>query len=314
MVINGSESVEEQNIAYRVIEQFLVAKTGHAETCEDELVITPHFVAVIDGATSKTERRWDGLTGGRMAAQLIKAAFAHLEPDVTARQAVNMLTSAIHTRYKQDDLLETVQADPTQRMVASFVAFSLTRHEIWMVGDCQCLLNQQLVTNGKAIDAITANARSMFLETEIARGKTLAELLQNDTGREFIRPLLERQMTFQNNPAAGQYWFAVIDGFMVPDDGVHVFSLPAATQSIVLASDGYPFLQDTLEASEQALQALLQDDPLLFRMYKSTKGIRQGNFSFDDRTYVKLVSTQAHTESNSLPPAHDNSERTPGSM
>jgi hypothetical protein len=278
------------------------------------MMITPHYVVVIDGATSRINWRWDGLTGGRMAAQLLKAAFAQMEPGATARQAVDMLGSVLRQGYEQEGLLETVQADPTQRVVASFVALSLTRHQIWMVGDCQCLLDQQLITNGKAIDAITANARSMFLETEIARGKTLAELLQDDTGREFICPLLERQMVFQNNPDAGQYWFAVIDGFTVPDEGIHVFPLPLATQTIVLVSDGYPFLHDTLEASKQALHALLQDDPLLFRLYKSTKGVQQGNRSFDDRTYVKLVSTQAHAEGNALSSAHDDSERTPGSV
>ena len=56
----------------------------------------------------------------------------------------------------------------------------------------------------------------------------------------------------------------------------------------MLASDGYPYLKDTLEASEQALQEVLQEDPLLFRKYKATKGLQIGNRSFDDRAYIKL--------------------------
>ena len=47
-------------------------------------------------------------------------------------------------------------------------------------------------------------------------------------------------------------------------------------------------MKDTLEGSEQALQEILRDDPLLFRQYKSTKGMKEGDISFDDRTYVKL--------------------------
>lgn len=98
----------------------------------------------------------------------------------------------------------------------------------------------------------------------------------------------ERQMLFQNTPATGQYWFAVIDGFDVPDEGICIQPLPADIQTIVLASDGYPYLKDTLETSEACLQELLQDDPLLFRKYKATKGVSKGNVSFDDRAYVKL--------------------------
>jgi len=57
------------SLEYTVEEQALIAKTGHDEDCEDAIYIGPHFVAVIDGATSKTERRWDGKTGGRIAAE-----------------------------------------------------------------------------------------------------------------------------------------------------------------------------------------------------------------------------------------------------
>lgn len=70
---------------------------------------------------------------------------------------------------------------------------------------------------------------------------------------------------------------------------------------IILASDGYPELKSTLEESEQALHKILEEDPLLFRQFKSTKGKivkppsfgdhsskKTGATSFDDRTYVRI--------------------------
>jgi len=63
----------------------------------------------------------------------------------------------------------------------------------------------------------------------------------------------------------------------------------------VLASDGYPDLKETLAASEERLQEILDDDPLLFRKYKATKGMHEGNVSFDDRAYVKLKVYEAST-------------------
>ncbi len=138
-------------------------------------------------------------------------------------------------------------------------------------------------------DKIAADARSLFLEAEIAHGKTIEELMQHDTGRDFIIPLLKQQMIFQNKPSTGQYWFAVLDGFDVPAEGLHIVKLPEETETIILASDGYPYLKTSLEETERTLQEILRDDPLLFRKYKSTKGITEGNISYDDRSYVKLI-------------------------
>lgn len=287
---------QSQGLRYSVVEQALVSKTGQEETCEDTLYIGSHFVVVIDGATSKTERLWDGKTGGRIAAEIIQSAFDLIPSDATARLAVDILTAAIQALYKQYDVEDIVQSQPVDRAVASFVALSLERKEIWFVGDCQCMIDQELILNTKIIDTITANARSMFLEAEVAKGKTIEELREVDTGRDTILPLLEQQMTFQNNPQAGEYWFPVIDGFPVPDEGIRVLPLPEHAQTVVLASDGYPYLKDTLEASEQALQELLHDDPLLFRKYKSTKGIHNGNGSFDDRAYIKITFNSETTE------------------
>ena len=58
---------------------------------------------------------------------------------------------------------------------------------------------------------------------------------------------------------------------------------------IVLASDGYPVLKNSLKESEEKLLEILEKDPLLINIYKSTKGLQQGNISYDDRTYIKFV-------------------------
>ena len=278
---------EPASLEYTVEEQALVSKTGKDEDCEDAIYIGPNFAVVIDGATSKTERRWDGKTGGRIAAEIITEAFDHIPPAATARQTVDILTAAIQALYKQYDVVEIVETEPVQRAIACFVAVSFERKEVWLVGDCQCLLDQERIQETKRIDDIAANARSFFLEAEVAQGKTIEELHKHDTGREFILPLLERQMYFQNN-STSQYWFPVIDGFDVPDEGIHIESLPTDIETIILASDGYPYLKGSLEESEQALQELLRDDPLLFRKYRSTKGLSDDNISYDDRSYLKL--------------------------
>lgn len=282
-------SEPELSLRYVVEEQSLIAKTGRDEDCEDALYIGPNFVAVIDGATSKTEHRWNGATGGTVAARIVRETFDQIPYDATIYQAVEILTSAIRNFYVQNEAIEKVQSDPTQRSIAVFAAVSLWRGELWFVGDCQCMLDQEWITNTKDGDRIAADARSLFLEAEIAHGKTIEELMQHDTGREFILPLLKQQMIFQNKPSTGHHWFAVLDGFDVPAEGLQIVRLPEETKTIILASDGYPYLKTSLEETERILQEILHADPLLFRKHKSTKGITEGNVSYDDRACVKLI-------------------------
>ena len=58
---------------------------------------------------------------------------------------------------------------------------------------------------------------------------------------------------------------------------------------VVLATDGYPVLCPTLQATENALAQLLHDDPLLIHHYQATKAHMHGNNSFDDRAYLRVV-------------------------
>lgn len=259
-------------------------------------------MAVIDGTTSKTARRWEAKTGGRVCAQIIDRALSQLPPEVTARGAVDAITVHIKDFYEERGVRELVQQDPSQRVTAALIVASLPRREVWFIGDCQCMLDGRLLQNTKPVDDITAQARAMFLETELQKGATIEVLRQHDTGREFILPLLKRQQLFQNNPAAGPYWYPIIDGFPVPDAGIRVEPIPGGTHTVVLASDGYPVLRDSLEASEQELRRILESDPLLFRVYKATKGVQTGSVSYDDRAYIKLRSVDAQKEGTNLSP------------
>ena len=58
---------------------------------------------------------------------------------------------------------------------------------------------------------------------------------------------------------------------------------------MVLASDGYPCLCDTLAESERLLSDLLHSDPLCIGTHCATKGWMEGSFSFDDRSYISFT-------------------------
>jgi len=271
----------------KVIEQFIKSKTRHQSDCEDSIFVSDHFAAVIDGATSKSTRKYKGKSSGKACSQLLKKALEDLPAKSTAYQAVDFFTSRVLGLYKELGIAQLLIKLPAEKATACIVIYSRFMNEIWMVGDCQCLVDTTPYSNSKPIDALLSGIRSLYIQTELTLGKSVSDLLINDTGREFILPLLKRQSVFQNSLKENEFRYGVIDGFEVQKGEIKVFKLSSPTQ-IILATDGYPCLLETLEQSEKYLKKILKEDPLCFQGFKTTKGLSPGNNSFDDRAYLRL--------------------------
>lgn len=273
---------------YTLLEQLCLGRRLDPAMCEDRIFTGRSLVAVLDGATAKSDLQWGALSSGLHAVQHVFAELAKVPVAAEAREAVDQLTRALYRTYVECGRAELVARESQHRPTVSFVAISTARRELWIVGDCQALVNGRLVTGAKLIDKVNAEARALYLEGEILAGKSVAELLLDDVGRRFVWPLVTRQTMFQNKPEAGEFWFAAIDGFPVPAEGIHVERLPDEETEVVLATDGYPMLKPTLAESEAAVQRLIVEDPLCFRTHTSVKGIAPGDRSFDDRAYVRI--------------------------
>lgn len=180
--------------------------------------------------------------------------------------------------------IERLKLHPVERMTCSAVIYSAMRHELWLVGDCQALdcTTHTHYENTKPYEQPIAEMRSARIRLGLLDGDNMEDYRIHDKGRDFIMPLLRDFCKYQN------VTYPVIDGFPIPMDAVKVVSLPQSSCEVVLASDGYPFLEDTLRNSEHRLQSLLESDPLLINDVKATKGWMNGNFSFDDRAYIRF--------------------------
>lgn len=274
----------------KVIESKIEGKKS-PESCEDGLVVTADFIAVIDGSTSKTPHHLSpDMKNGRYALVLISEYIQHeLKPESTVEDFCEGVTSYIYNKvYRQQGIEEQMQAHPEERLTASAILYSKAKNEVWMVGDCQAIIDGKLYENNKPFEDIVARRRVEL----IRRGFTPQE------ARKTIEPLLIQAMLEGQNKT-----YTVIDGFPIYQKGVKVVSLnapqknvetdvadslPLPTKEIVLASDGYPFLKPTLTESEEALAHLLAYDPQCTHEFIATKGIVVGNKSFDDRTYIRF--------------------------
>ena len=287
----------------KIIESSIIGKKSQ-EVCEDGMVITDDFIAVIDGSTSKTPKHLNpDMKNGRYAMMLISEYIREeLKADASVDDFCQGVTAYIyHKVYEKLGVEERLKEHPEERLTASAILYSRTRNEVWMVGDCQAIIDGKLYENGKPYEQEIARKRVELIE----QGLSPAE------ARKQIEPLLIEAMLSGQNQT-----YTVIDGFPIYREGVKVVSVsdscsvqdsvPASdsvpcsdsvsasgtffvsSSEIILASDGYPFLEPTLAASEAALAEQIANDPQNIHSFIATKGIVEGNKSFDDRTYIRF--------------------------
>ena len=291
----------------KIIESSIIGKKSQ-EACEDGMVVTDDFIAVIDGSTSKTPKHLNpDMKNGRYAMMLISEYIREeLKADASVDEFCQGVTAYIYNKvYEKLGVEERLKEHPEERLTASAILYSRTRNEVWMVGDCHAIIAGKLYENGKPYEEKIARKRVELIE----QGLSPAE------ARKQIEPLLIEAMLSGQNQT-----YTVIDGFPIYREGVKVVSVsdsssvqdsvPASdsvpcsgsvsasgtisvsSSEIVLASDGYPFLKPTLAASEAALAEQIANDPQNIRSFIATKGIVEGNKSFDDRTYIRFVYCQ----------------------
>lgn len=264
-----------------IIEQFIQAKSGREETNEDLIYIDENFYAVFDGATSKSGICYQGKTEGQLAVACLADAmrsngFGRM---IDGRTAVAIMQDRL-CAYRNENGL----ADKGMHLCASGVIYSKARRQIWAVGDCQYMINGKVYSQGKRVDQLMSEVRSYIIHCLLLEGMTEEDLMQKDVARGLILDILKRQYHMEN--ATDPYGYSVFSG-----EGkllnVEIRDVPPGAE-IVLASDGYPLLMKTLAESEEKLQELIRTDPLCYKEYKSTKGLLQGNISFDDRAYLRF--------------------------
>lgn len=291
----------------KIIESSIIGKKS-PEACEDGMVVTDDFIAVIDGSTSKTPKHLNpDMKNGRYAMMLISEyIWEELKADASVDDFCQGVTAYIYNKvYEKLGVEERLKEHPEERLTASAILYSRTRNEVWMVGDCQAIIDGKLYENGKPYEQEIARKRVELME----QGLSPAE------ARKQIEPLLIKAMLSGQNQT-----YTVIDGFPIYREGVKVVSvsvsssvqdsvpasdsvpcsdsasasdtIPSSSSEIVLASDGYPFLKPTLAASEAALAEQIANDPQNIRSFIATKGIVEGSKSFDDRTYIRFVYCQ----------------------
>ena len=170
----------------KIIESSIIGKKS-PEACEDGMVVTDDFIAVIDGSTSKTPKHLNpDMKNGRYAMMLISEYIREeLKADASVDDFCQGVTAYIYNKvYEKLGVEERLKEHPEERLTASAILYSRTRNEVWMVGDCQAIIDGKLYENGKPYEEKIARKRVELIE----QGLSPAE------ARKQIEPLLIEAM------------------------------------------------------------------------------------------------------------------------
>ena len=270
-----------------VIEKFLISKTGNLFDCEDMIFFSSDFVSIIDGATARNKKVYNGASSGRAAAEITYKALSKLSPKSTLREVIEMVNNEFNMFYKNNEIDIN---DYANILTASCIIYSKHFHQIWIIGDCRCLYNNKVYSNENGIDNFVSMARSFVNQAEILKGKSKSWIAKNDPGAKYISKLLTEQFLFQNHNknVPGEFGYLAFDGRPIKEKSVKIIKLNKDAKEFVLASDGYPLLKSSLLESEKNLEKVLFEDPLCIYSNKGVKGVKEGFVYYDDRAYIKV--------------------------
>lgn len=276
--------VVDESGGVRVVTRFVRSKYGQDELCEDVVAATESFTAVFDGSTDVSGLRIDGVTGGRLAALTAAEALDDLAPDADVHRAVGHLSDRVADRNFLDEArpLQVGRGRPSTAMLI----FSHHRRELCRIGDSGFAIDDQIDLPDMPIDQLAYGLRAAYLHALIAGGADPAELTESDPGHELLKPLYvaQRNLTNQTVP----YGYGALDGSTVHKRFIECIPVPADARRLVLVTDGYPFIHDTLRATEDALAELTASDPLGITDWPRPLGVGPLIDAFDDRAWIEL--------------------------
>lgn len=265
---------------YQIVETFSLGKNKNQDLNEDGLFINDKLIAVIDGTTDKQNISINNQSGGVVAKNLIIKKLNDFSGEENSTSIIKILI---------EYLAKEIPLEIYGKISATVIILNLIKKEIIIFGDSKLLIDNCEIDNSKEIDSIISYKRANIIKELLKEGYNEEDLLKYDLSREKIKVDLINQLQYENKQ--GTYGYGVITNNLKDIDNVESFIkvIPLnSAKEVVMASDGYPILLNSLKRSEYELNKVIRNDPLCYKQFKSTKGVYNGLNSFDDRTYIKI--------------------------
>lgn len=261
-------------MTFTTVEQFSCGKSVSGYT-EDRVVLSDHHFGILDGS------RGPAVSGPDVITALLDAAKAFIETmpsDITLPVLAEALTALAADHKKAAGLKDF-------RTTGGFVFCLFSHHhkEIWRIGDCKFRNAGKENAVFWQTEEICAKARALKINALLQDGHDADAIMARPDYDHLIDDLLLDEARFLNRQD-NAFSFGAINGQGVPD--VYGERFPARSGRLVITSDGYPRVFDTLDECEQELSRLLVSDPLCIAENLQCKGLGPARHSFDDRSLI----------------------------
>lgn len=268
-----------------IIEKFIRGKYENQDLCEDAIVVAEHHLAVIDGATSKSNKKINNKSAGKAIADCIKDYLESSAGNHSGNILIKELSKFIAANLLTPNDLTVKDANSPS---ASVAIYSMKQGILTIVGDVSFSIESVVTYRTSRFDKVMSEVRSVVNLIEGNEQMINSDGKWTDVGREFILPILEKQHEIRNSSDESPWCYGNIDGFEVPSKFITELAIQEG-QEIILFSDGYPRIEKDLLSTETLLHHILLEDPLQTKKYISTKGKYSDMLSFDDRSFLKFI-------------------------
>lgn len=258
----------------------------------DGFIFTKNYAVVID---SKKDENSLTVKDKKLSEYLQQSFINYTKvanPCHTSKQFIEAFHKYMQRQYAELGVLKTLTDNKKQRPYITSAVYNKHYNEVWLFGDCQCLIGGEHFTNRNFIDDVLIQVRRLYLESRILEGDSAESLIVTDENNEVLKPLLCMKRTFLNrhNNTADFYdfFYSAIDGFSYPSENIIVIKVPTKVTEVILATDGYLELRDSLEDTEETLAEELGYNALGVKDFRNATMRSNHSLGYDDRTYLKV--------------------------
>ena len=270
-------------------QSYICPKYGPNKPCGDEVVDSDHFIAIIDGEMPKGERLWGNLSGDVFVSKIIIEAIQKLHPKIDAWSAIEQINNAVKVQYEKNGIVFEDLA-PEEQLQASVLIYSIERREVWSFGNCMLRINQKSYYNPQKGDVMLSDLRAFCMEVAALKKLDVSNDNDNDNdidyGTKKIMPFLNELALFANSEHS--FGYDVLNGGKILKERVKIYAVQPGDH-IIMTSDGYPKIFNTLEETEEYLQAALREDPNCVGKLKGTRRLCKDAVSYDDRCFISFT-------------------------
>lgn len=154
---------------------------------DDDIYIGNNFVAVIDGVSSKSkiESGEKNITISHIITEAIKKIDRPTAPEYAKTLEMEEFIQYINMYIKRycEEIKYPLSQNPLE---ATGAIYSKYRNQIWIVGDCRAVYDDNVIENELKIDEVYMKIRAEIIRTLLELGYTEQELFSKDIAKEII--------------------------------------------------------------------------------------------------------------------------------